>query len=91
MKIQGKLLEKFDAKTTKSFTKREFVLEYAENPLYPQTVLFQLAGDKIALIEEYQKGENLEVEFNIQGRSWTAPDGEVKYFNTLEAWRLKRV
>jgi single-strand DNA-binding protein len=27
----------------------------------------------------------------LNGKEWTSPAGEVKYFNTLEAWRLERL
>jgi len=31
------------------------------------------------------------VSFNLRGREWTSPQGEVKYFNTLDAWRIEKV
>jgi len=27
----------------------------------------------------------------LRGREWTSPQGEVKYFNTLDAWRVEAV
>jgi hypothetical protein len=35
--------------------------------------------------------DTIEVSFNIRGREWTSPQGEVKYFNSLDAWRIDRV
>ena len=35
--------------------------------------------------------DQIEVSFNIRGREWTSPQGEVKYFNTLEAWRIEKM
>jgi hypothetical protein len=32
---------------------------------------------------------SVEVSFNLRGREWTSPTGDVKYFNTLEAWRIE--
>ena len=34
-------------------------------------------------------GDELDVHFNLKGRKWTDPKGEVKYFNSLQAWRLE--
>ncbi|MEY5040956.1 MAG: hypothetical protein RLZZ414_495, partial [Bacteroidota bacterium] len=30
------------------------------------------------------------VHFNLRGREWTSPQNEVKYFNSLEAWRIEK-
>ena len=35
-------------------------------------------------------GDEIEVSYNLRGREWTNPDGVVKYFNTLECWRIDR-
>ena len=92
MSIQGKLHKKFETKDiTATFRKREFVVEYASNPMYPQYINFQLIQDKVDLLEPFQEGEMLNVEFDLRGREWTSPQGEVKYFNSLDAWRLSPV
>lgn len=92
MKIQGKLHRKFDTKQiTDTFRKREFVIEYVDNPQYPQYISFQLIQNSCDLIEPYQQGTMLEVEFNLRGREWTSPQGETKYFNSLDAWRINAV
>ena len=91
MKIEGKLYSKMDAQqVTDTFRKREFVVEYAENPLYPQFVKFELVQDNVALIDNFEAGQMIEVDFNLRGREWTNPQGEKKYFNTLAAWRIQR-
>lgn len=71
-----------------SFKKREFVVEYATNPMYPQYVQFQLVQDKVEMLEAYNVGDTVKVEFDIRGREWESPQGEVKYFNSLDAWRM---
>ncbi len=90
MQVQGKLYAKFDTQQIKeTFKKREFVLEYIEgNPMYPQYVLFQLIQDRCNLIDNIEKGADITVEFNLRGREWTSPQGEKKYFNSLDAWRI---
>lgn len=92
MIIEGKLHVKSDAQqVTDSFKKREFVVEYADNPMYPQYVKFELIQDRCDLINDLQVGDKIEVTFNLRGREWTAPDGVKKYFNTLDAWRVQKV
>jgi translation initiation factor IF-3 len=92
MVIEGKLHAKFDQQqVSESFKKRDFVVEYVDNPLYPQYVSFQLTQDRVGLIDNIAVGEKIEVTFNLRGREWTSPQGEKKYFNTLEAWRLQKV
>ena len=92
MKIEGKLHVKNDTVNVKdTFRKREFVVEYAENPLYPQFLQFQLVQEKCDLLDSFNVGDKLAVEFNLRGRAWNSPSGETKYFNSLDAWRLEPV
>jgi hypothetical protein len=75
---------------SEKFSKREFVL--TENlSQYPQDVLFQAVQDRCALLDTINVGEQVEVSFNLRGREWTSPQGEVKYFNSLDAWRIEKV
>ncbi len=75
---------------TEKFAKREFVVTESSS-MYPQDILFQATQDKCALLDNFQPNENVEVSFNLRGREWTSPQGEIKYFNTIEAWRIERV
>jgi hypothetical protein len=74
---------------SEKFSKREFVVTDASG-MYPQDIMFQATQDKCSLLDGYQVGDQVEVSFNLRGREWTSPAGEVKYFNTLEAWRIER-
>ena len=90
MNIKGKILEISDTQqVTNTFKKREFVVEYAENPQYPEFIKFELIQDKCDLLNTFKVGDELDVHFNLKGRKWTDPKGEVKYFNSLQAWRLE--
>lgn len=75
---------------TEKFSKREFVVTDASS-MYPQDIQFQATQDKCALLDMIQPNDQVEVSFNIRGREWTSPQGEVKYFNTLDAWRIEKV
>jgi len=90
MNINGKIIEIFETqKVTESFKKREFVVEYAENPSYPEYVKFELIQDRCALLDPFSKGDEISVDFNLKGRKWEDKTGIVKYFNSLQAWRLE--
>jgi hypothetical protein len=74
---------------SEKFSKREFVIETEDQ--YPQLVMFQATQDKCDYLDVYQLGQQVDVSFNLRGREWTSPAGEVKYFNTLEAWKIERI
>jgi hypothetical protein len=75
---------------SEKFSKREFVVTDTSS-MYPQDILFQATQDKCSLLDAVQVNEQVEVSFNLRGREWTNPQGEVKYFNSLEAWRIEKV
>lgn len=74
---------------SEKFSKREFVIETQEQ--YPQLVQLEFNQDKCPLLDSYATGQEVEVGYNLRGRSWQAPSGETKYFNTLQAWSIRRV
>lgn len=87
-KISGILKVKNDTvQVSEKFSKRDFVLTDNAS-MYPQDILFQLTQDKCSLLDAVQLGSTIEVSFNLRGREWTSPSGDVKYFNTLDAWRI---
>lgn len=75
---------------TEKFAKREFVVTDS-NSNYPQDIIFQATQDKCALLDQFQINDRVDIAFNIRGREWKSPQGEVKYFNSLEAWRIEKV
>ncbi len=90
MKVNGKLIEiQATQQISEAFKKRSFVLEYAENPQYPEYVSFELIQDRCELINNFKEGQDVEVSFNLKGRKWVSPEGVTKYFNTLQAWRVE--
>ncbi len=70
------------------FRKREFVVEYSNNPDYPQPLQFEMVQDRCEFLDSFQEGQEVEVHFDLRGREWTNPQGQVKYFNSLQAWKL---
>jgi len=41
------------------------------------------------LLDAYHVGQDVRVSINIRGREWTSPQGEVKYFNSIQGWRIE--
>lgn len=72
------------------FRKREFVVQLADNPRYPQLVQFQLTGDRCEQLDGFAVGESVDIDFSLRGREWTSPKGDVKYFNSLDVWTIER-
>lgn len=90
IEVSGKLHTIYETKqVSERFSKREFVLEMADNPKYPQLVLFQLTGDRCAQLDEHNVGDEVRVEFSLRGREWKSPQGDLKYFNSLDVWKLE--
>lgn len=73
---------------SEKFKKRDFVVT-DNSTQYPQHILFQIAQDKVVFLDAWEVGDEIKVHFNLRGREWTSPQGELKHFNTLEAWRLE--
>lgn len=91
MQITGIIkVKKDEQNVSEKFKKREFVLT-DNSTQYPQYISLQLTQDRCSLLDQVQVGENVVVHFNIRGREWTSPQGEIKYFNTLEAWKIDRL
>ncbi len=89
MEIRGKVHEVSEImNVTETFKKRELVVEYAENPSYPEYIKFEALQDKVNLLDPLKVGDNIEVSFNLRGRPWTDRNGKTAYFNSLVVWRI---
>lgn len=71
------------------FKKRDLVITTEEQ--YPQHVALQATQDYCHVLDAYREGQKVTAHFNVRGREWTSPQGEVKYFNTLQVWRIDAV
>ena len=91
MELQGKV--KFIDETkeygSNGFRKRELVITTEEQ--YPQHILIEFVQDKTDLLNAYQIGQNVKVSINIRGREWVNPQGETKYFNSIQGWRIENL
>lgn len=90
MELTGRIKAIFDETKigTQGFRKREFVLTTDEQ--YPQHLLIEFTQDKCELLNKHNVGDNVTVGINLRGREWVNPQGETKYFNTTQAWSIKK-
>lgn len=72
-----------------SFKKRELVVTTEEQ--YPQHIMIEFTQDKCDLLNNYNIGESVKVSINLRGREWVNPQGEAKYFNSIQGWRIERM
>lgn len=77
-----------DEQVSATFKKRELVV--ATDEQYPQFISINFVQDKVDLIDPYKEGENVTVSVNLRGREWVNPQGESKYFNDIQGWRIQR-
>jgi len=73
------------------FRVREFVVELGGDSKWPQTVQFQVTQDGCEVLDSLAVGEEVRLDFNLRGRKWTSPTGEVKYFNSLDVRDIARI
>lgn len=88
MEVSGKIKWIDETKTygNNGFRKREVVVTTEEQ--YPQQILIEFIQDKCELLNTYQVGQNVKIGINLRGREWTNPEGETKYFNSIQGWRI---
>lgn len=92
MEIKGKVHEVgATQQVSETFKKRDLIVEYAENPTYPEYIRFEALQDKTALLDTFKAGDEVEVFFNLRGRPWTDKTGKTSYFNSLVIWRINAI
>ncbi|WP_339836500.1 DUF3127 domain-containing protein [uncultured Maribacter sp.] len=89
MEIEGKVKLIGETQTfgSNGFRKRELVVTTDEQ--YPQHIMVEFVQDKCDLLNSYTVGQDVKVSINLRGREWTNPQGEVKYFNSIQGWRIE--
>jgi hypothetical protein len=89
MEIAGKIKVINPTKeVSDTFKKREVVITTEEQ--YPQHISIDFIQDKCSVLDSYNVGENVKVSINVRGKEHTTKDGEVKYFNQLQGWKIER-
>ena len=89
MEVLGKIrVLGAEQQVTASFKKRELVVTTDEQ--YPQHIMIEFGQDKCDLLNNFAVGEEVKVSINLRGREWVNPQGETKYFNSLQGWRVEK-
>lgn len=91
MDISGKIKLINEAKEygNNSFRKREVVITTEEQ--YPQDLLVEFVQDKCDILNSFQVGQSVKIDINLRGREWESPQGEIKYFNSIQGWRIEKL
>ncbi|NKI26169.1 DUF3127 domain-containing protein [Arenibacter sp. 6A1] len=91
MELQGKIKMIDETKTfgNNGFRKRELVVTTDEQ--YPQHIMVEFVQDKCDLLNNFGIGQEVKVSINLRGREWVNPQGETKYFNSIQGWRIEAV
>lgn len=89
MEVQGIIRKIEDTQKIKeTFQKRELILTTEEQ--YPQHLKIEFVQDKTSLLDNYKEGDKVKVGINLRGREWKSPQGEIKYFNSINGWRIEQ-
>ena len=90
MEVQGKIKMIGQTQTfgSNGFRKRELVVTTEEQ--YPQHILVEFVQDKTDILDKYKVGQGVKVGINLRGREWVNPQGETKYFNSVQGWRIDK-
>ena len=86
---QIKMIDETREYGNNGFRKREVVITTEEQ--YPQTILIEFVQDKCDILNNYQVGQMVTIGINLRGREWVNPQGETKYFNTIQGWKINAV
>ncbi len=91
MEVQGKIKMIGETQTfgNNGFRKREVVVTTEEQ--YPQHIMVEFVQDKTDLLNNYSVGQPVKISINLRGREWTNPQGEIKYFNSIQGWRIENL
>lgn len=88
MELTGTIKAIFEEKQVSAkFRKRELVLTTEDR--FPQQILVEFTQDKIQLLDDVSVGQPVTISINIRGREWTSPRGEVKYFVSIQGWKIQ--
>ena len=91
MEVIGKIKLVGETQTfgSNGFRKRELVVTTDEQ--YPQMIMIEFIQDKSDLLNSYSVGQDVKVSINLRGREWINPQGEKKYFNSIQGWRIENL
>ena len=89
MEVLGRIKHIYETKEygSNGFRKRELVVTTEEQ--YPQHLLLEFVQDKCDLLNSFSENDRVKVGINLRGREWQSPQGETKFFNSIQGWRIE--
>ncbi len=75
----------------KGFSKRDIVMtdDVGAQTKYPNHIAFTFKKEAAGILESVKEGQRARIRFAIDGREWTNPQGQVKYFTDLTGLKLE--
>ena len=90
LQMTGKLIKKLDAQTGTSKAGKEWIMQQFvidNGAKYNPEVCFKLFGeDKVALLDQFTEGTEVEVLFNLSSREYKG-----NYYTSADVWKLQEV
>lgn len=65
------------------FSKREFVIT-TEHDKYPQDLKFEVVKDRCDMLDEYEVGQKVQLNFDIRGNEY-----KDRYYVNLSCWKIQ--
>ena len=65
------------------FSKREFVIT-TEHDKYPQDLKFEVVKDRCAMLDEFEVGQKVQLNFDIRGNEY-----KDRYYVNLSCWKIQ--
>ncbi len=86
----GTIKEVFaEFQVSSTFKKREVLIDTSEVGEKPCLIKFEALQDSVECLNNFKAGDPVEVEFYLNGREWTNPQGEVKHFMSAKLTSIK--
>ena len=73
------------------FSKRDVVMtdDVGSDSKWPNHIAFTFKKDAASVLDTVKEGQRAKIRFAIDGREWTNPQGQVKYFTDLTGLKLE--
>ena len=65
------------------------IIQDNKNPEYPEYIKVEVIQDKVSLLDNINIGDEINVLINIKGRKWEDKEGNIKYFNSIQGWKIE--
>ena len=88
IKVTGTVKEVLPLVEKGDFKKQDVIVETEGQ--YSQTFAIELLKEKVELADFLSAGDVVTFHCNLRGREWINPEGESKYFLSLNGWKVDK-